>query len=138
MQVWKIHEIMVDRKHGATLEYDHHIPCCFNPIQHRLSQTFNAYRLPLQVSTWSEPQIIIDEWAETNSFSLVLEELEEQTDDGRAIASTWGEYGFGAFDRVFETELKNRFGLRYEPKRADLLGIDYGILDPRSELQDWE
>lgn len=36
VQVWEIHETMVDREHGIIPEHDFHILSRFNPIQHPL------------------------------------------------------------------------------------------------------
>ena len=141
MQLWKIHQIMDDRNCGNRPDPGYHVASHFNPIQPGLTDQATAYRRPLEISIWSEPQLIINNWTEDDDFSLVSEVPEETRNDHikKFVLLKMGySGGSNAFNRVFETELKNSFGLKYVPKRAKFLDIDYGVLDPRPELEEWE
>ena len=141
MQLWKIHQIMDDRECGNEPTPEYHVASQFNPIQPGLTDPATAYRRPLQISIWSEPQLIIESWTEDTACSVVLEVPgETRKDHIKRFVLLKMNYsgGFNAFSRVFETELKNRFGLRYVPQEVTSLDIDYGVLDPRPELEEWE
>ena len=140
MQLWKVHKIMDDRNCDNKPARGYHIASQFNPIQPGLTDQATVYRQPLQISIWSEPQLIINNWTEGDDFSLVLEVPKGTRNDhiNRFVQLEMGCSGeYNSFDRIFGTELKNRFGLEYIPQKASFLDIDYGVLDPRPELKEW-
>jgi hypothetical protein len=129
VQLMKIYDIMHDRNSEVELDLDHHVASLFNPTYPHITHAVTVYRPRLQSSPWAESQTIIDEWADSEIASLVLRPT---ASDDRKLC----EHSF--FSEVLDTQLKNRFRLRYEPQRLDLLAVDYGVLDPRFELDDAE
>jgi hypothetical protein len=122
---------MHHRKFGVEPNLDYHVATSSNPMYTHLNHAVTVYRPRLlQLSAWSEPQSIINKWTDSENASLVLQRVAAPKDD---IYSD-----ICIFLIVMEAQLKHRFGLRHEDKRLDLAGIDYGVLDPRSELHDWD
>jgi hypothetical protein len=131
VQLLKLYDIMHHRKFGVEPNLDYHVATSSNPMYTHLNHAVTVYRPRLQrLSAWSEPQSIINEWTDSENASLVLQRVAAPKDD---IYSD-----ICIFSIVMEAQLKHRFGLRHEDERLDLAGIDYGVLDPRSELHDWD
>jgi hypothetical protein len=131
VQLLKLYDIMHNRKFGVEPNLEYHVASSHNPMYTHLDHAVTVYRPRLQqLSAWSEPQSIINEWADSENASLVLQ---------RVAASDDNIYpDMCVFSTVMEAQLKHRFGLRHQTPRLDLTGIDYGVLDPSSELEDWD
>lgn len=137
MQLLKIYETMQDRRYGTEPVKGFHVACRVSPVYSLLTRPSNVSRLPLQVSVWSDPQTVVNGWAESKNSSIVLEVPQAETgiysgDIGEVIRE-WEKRGDPFWD-ILLAELWNRFGFEYENERMDILGPDYGILDPRYEL----
>jgi hypothetical protein len=130
VQLIKIYDIMCDRACGTEPDPNQHVAFLFNPICPHLSEVVTVYRPRLPFDAWAHPQEIINAWAESDTPSLVLQFV--ATPDYRIRL----DHDF--FTDILLAQLKNRFRLEHETRSLDLLGIDYGVLDPRSELLDLE
>lgn len=118
MQLLKVHGIRANRTWHNEPAHGYHVASRFNPIQPELTNSTIAYRPPLQVSIWSEPQIIIDSWARDNAFSVGLKDLRKKKRHFHPVLlGLMGEGDdFNAFGRILRPELKNKFGLAYSPQ----------------------
>jgi hypothetical protein len=127
VQLMKLYDIMHDRISGVEPDLGHHVASLYNPTYPHLTHAVTVYRPRLQLSPWTEPQTIINEWADSEIASLVLQPT---ASDDRKLCE------HSVLSEILDAQLKNRFRLRYERQRLDLLAVDYGVLDPRCELHD--
>jgi hypothetical protein len=130
VQLMKLYDIMYDRNLWTDPDPNQHVASLFYPMYHNLTHAVTVYRPRLQISAWAEPQEIINAWAKSETASLVTQLVAEPIDRIRL--------GGSVFSDALDGQLRNKFRLTYETQRLDLLGIDYGVLDPRSELHDLE
>jgi hypothetical protein len=135
MQLWKVSDAMFERKIDNKPSPDDHIEPLFNPTYFGGLLPAIIYRPKLRISPWSEPQAIVDHWARSEDVCSIVQVCQDDANVDFVVGSViYDRLNNLPFELMLETELKNRFGLRYVADGPDMSLEDRGLLDPRIEL----
>ncbi|KAF2280021.1 uncharacterized protein EI97DRAFT_439110 [Westerdykella ornata] len=129
LQFWKVCLQMHNRKLGKTPS-EVHVDAGVS--SYNWSLPHRVYRLPLRLSQWSNPQLIIDSWALPDIHSLVLENKYHVSASTAIYRACGGSDGMDPLESRFHQELKTRFSMEYN---CDAAGL-YFVIPIRSATRD--